>query len=114
MSAAERRNGWTPAEQAGDATPDARQRLLHHAGWDADKVREDLRDYVAEHPGEDAAVRVIDESGFPTKGTKSAGVARQYAGTAGRSETCPVGVFPAEATPAGRTVLDRELYLPRA
>ena len=54
LSAAERKNGWALAEQAGDATPDARQRLLNHADWDADAVRDDLRDYVAEHLGDDA------------------------------------------------------------
>jgi SRSO17 transposase len=114
LSAAERKNGWTLAEQAGDATPEAMQRLLNHADWDADKVRDDLRDYVMEHLGDEAAVLVIDETGFLTKGTKSAGVARQYSGTAGRIENCQVGVFLAYATPKGRTFIDRELYLPKA
>jgi SRSO17 transposase len=114
LSAAERKNGWTLAEQAGDATPDAMQRLLNHADWNADQVRDDLRDYVVEHLGDEAAVLVIDETGFLKKGSKSAGVARQYSGTAGRIENCQIGVFLAYATPAGRTFLDRELYLPRA
>jgi SRSO17 transposase len=114
LSAAERKNGWTLAEQAGDRTPDAMQRLLNHADWDADAVRDDLRDYVIEHLGDDRAVLVVDETGFLKKGTKSAGVARQYSGTAGRIENCQVGVFLAYATPAGRTFIDRELYLPKA
>jgi SRSO17 transposase len=114
LSAAERKNGWTLAEQAGDATPDAMQRLLNHADWDADAVRDDLRGYVIEHLGDDAAVLVVDETGFLKKGTKSAGVARQYSGTAGRIDNCQVGVFLAYATPAGRTFIDRELYLPKA
>ena len=114
LSAAERKNGWTLAERAGDATPDAMQRLLNHAGWDADGVRDDLRDYVVEHLGEDRAVLVVDETGFLKKGAKSAGVARQYSGTAGRIENCQIGVFLAYASPAGRTFLDRELYLPKA
>jgi SRSO17 transposase len=114
LSAAERKNGWTLAEQAGDATPDAMQRLLNHADWDADAVRDDLRGYVVERLGDERAVLVVDETGFLKKGTKSAGVARQYSGTAGRIENCQVGVFLAYATPAGRTFLDRELYLPRA
>jgi SRSO17 transposase len=113
LSTAERKNGWTLAEQAGDATPDAMQRLLNHADWNADAVRDDLRDYVVEHLGDDAAVLVVDETGFVKKGTKSAGVARQYSGTAGRIENCQVGVFLAYAVPGGRTFLDRELYLPR-
>jgi SRSO17 transposase len=114
LSAAERKNGWTLAEQAGDATPDAMQRLLNHAEWNADAVRDDLRDYVVEHLGDEAAVLVIDETGFLKKGGKSAGVGRQYSGTAGRIENCQIGVFLAYAAPAGRTFLDRELYLPKA
>jgi SRSO17 transposase len=114
LSAAERKNGWTLAEQAGDRTPDAMQRLLNHADWDADAVRDDLRAYVVEHLGDEAAVLVVDETGFLKKGTRSAGVARQYSGTAGRIENCQVGVFLAYATPAGRTFIDRALYLPRA
>src|SRR3954453_10401258 len=90
------------------------QRLLNHADWNADAVRDDLGAYVVEHLGDDAAVLVVDETGFLKKGTKSAGVARQYSGTAGRIENCRVGVFLAYAAPAGRTFLDRELYLPRA
>jgi SRSO17 transposase len=113
LSSAERKNGWTLAEQAGDATPDAMQRLLNHADWNADAVRDDLRDYVVERLGDERAVLVVDETGFLKKGSKSAGVARQYSGTAGRIENCQIGVFLAYATAAGRTFLDRELYLPR-
>jgi SRSO17 transposase len=113
LSPVERKNGWTLAERAGDATPDAMQRLLNHAGWDADAVRDDLRDYVVEHLGDDAAVLVVDETGVLKKGSKSAGVGRQYSGTAGRIENCQIGVFLAYAAPAGRTFIDRELYLPR-
>jgi SRSO17 transposase len=114
LSAAERKNGWTLAEQAGDRSPDAMQRLLNHADWDADRVRDDLRGYVVEHLGDQRAVLVVDETGFLKKGTRSAGVARQYSGTAGRIENCQIGVFLAYAAPVGRTFLDRELYLPRA
>jgi SRSO17 transposase len=114
LSSAERKNGWTLAEQAGDATPDAMQRLLNHADWNPDAVRDDLRDYVVERLGDERAVLVVDETGFLKKGTKSAGVGRQYSGTAGRIENCQIGVFLAYATPAGRTFIDRELYLPRA
>jgi SRSO17 transposase len=59
-------------------------------------------------------VLVVDDTGFLKKGTKSAGVQRQYSGTAGRVENCQIGVFLAYATPAGRTLLDRELYLPKS
>ncbi len=109
-----RRNGWQLAEQLGERTPDGVQRLLRTARWDAEAVRDDLRTYVVAHLGDAAAVLVIDETGFLKKGTKSAGVARQYSGTAGRIENCQIGVFLASAAPRGRAFLDRALYLPKA
>jgi SRSO17 transposase len=108
----ERRNGWQLAEQIGEAAPDGVQRLVRTAQWDADAVRDDLRTYVVEHLGDAQAVLVVDETGFLKKGTKSAGVARQYSGTAGRIENCQIGVFLAYASRHGRAFLDRELYLP--
>ena len=110
----EKKNSWTLAERAGEAVPDGMQRLLMSADWDADAVRDDVRGYVVAHLGDGAGVLVVDETGFVKKGTKSAGVARQYSGTAGRIENCQIGVFLGYATGAGRTFLDRELYLPRA
>jgi len=114
LAPVERKNSWTLAERAGEAGPDGMQRLLATADWDADAVRDDVRDYVVEHLGDRGAVLVLDETGFLKKGTKSAGVARQYSGTAGRIENSQVGVFLAYATAAGRTFVDRELYLPKA
>jgi SRSO17 transposase len=58
-------------------------------------------------------VLVIDETGFLKKGRHSAGVARQYSGTAGRIENCQIGVFMAYASHHGQVLLDRELYLPK-
>ena len=113
LAPVERKNSWTLAERAGEASPDGMQRLLMSAYWDADLVRDDLRDYVVEHLGDPEGVLVVDETGFLKKGTKSAGVARMYSGTAGRIENCQIGVFLGYATPAGRTFLDRELYLPK-
>ena len=113
LSPVERKNGWQLAEQAGDATPDGVQRLLYNYRWDADQVRDDHRDYVVEHLGDANGVLVVDETGFLKKGDKSAGVQRQYSGTAGRIENCQVGVFLAYASTKGRALLDRELYLPQ-
>jgi len=110
----ERKNGWTLAELAGESSPDGMQRLLATADWNPDRVGDDLRDYVVEHLGDPGAVLVVDETGFVKKGSRSAGVARQYSGTAGRVENCQIGVFLGYASPAGRTFLDRELYLPKA
>jgi SRSO17 transposase len=108
------KNGWTLAEAAGDATPDGMQRLLNRAAWDADGVRDDVRAYVARHLGSADGVLVVDETGFLKKGARSAGVQRQYSGTAGRVENCQLGVFCAYATPKGRALIDRELYLPKS
>ena len=113
LSPVERKNGWQLAEQAGDATPDGVQQLLYNYRWDADLVRDDLRDYVVEHLGDAGGVLVVDETGFLKKGGKSVGVQRQYSGTAGRIENCQVGVFLTYAGAKGRTLLDRELYLPQ-
>ena len=113
LSPVERKNGWQLAEQAGDATPYGVQHLLSTYIWDADLVRDDLRDYVVEHLGDASGVLVVDETGFLKKGEKSVGVQRQYSGTAGRIENCQIGVFLTYATAQGRTLLDRELYLPR-
>jgi SRSO17 transposase len=108
------KNGWTLAEAAGDKSPDGMQRLLNRAGWDADGTRDDVRGYVARHLGSADGVLVVDETGFVKKGTRSAGVQRQYSGTAGRVENCQLGVFLAYAGPRGRALIDRELYLPRS
>ena len=80
--------------------------------WDADAVRDDLRAYVVEHLGDPGGVLVLDETGFLKKGAKSAGVQRQYSGTAGRIENCQIGVFLAYASRHGRALIDRALYLP--
>jgi SRSO17 transposase len=112
LAGADRRNGWQLAEAAGEATPYGMQRLIASAAWDADAVRDDLRAYVVEHLGDASGVLIIDETGFLKKGNKSAGVQRQYSGTAGRIENCQIGVFLAYAAPRGYAFLDRELYLP--
>jgi SRSO17 transposase len=110
----ERKNGWQLAEQASEPTPDGMQRLLNHARWDADAVRDDVRAYVVEHLGAAGGVLVVDETGFVKKGAKSAGVQRQYTGTVGKKENCQVGVFLAYASPHGAALVDRELYLPES
>src|SRR5918992_1327107 len=114
LSPAERKNSWQLAEISGDATPYAFQHLLGRADWDPDALRDRLRTYVTDYLADPDAVGVLDETGFLKKGTHSAGVARQYSGTAGRIENCQVGVFLAYATSRGQTLLDRELYLPKA
>jgi SRSO17 transposase len=114
LSGLRRKNCWTIAEQAGDAAPDGMQHLLAAARWDADGLRDDLRSYVTGHLSSPDAVLVVDETGDVKKGRASAGVQRQYSGTAGRVENCQVAVFLSYAAPAGHALIDRELYLPRS
>ena len=110
----ERKNGWTLAERAGETCPDGMQRLLRRADWDVDGVRDDVRDYVVEHLGDPQGVLIGDETGFLKKGRRSAGVQRQYSGTAGRTENCQIGTFLAYASVHGHALIDRELYLPES
>lgn len=112
LAPVERKNGWQLAEAVGDRTPDGVQDFLSRAHWDADAVRNDVQAYVMQHLGDAGAVLVLDETGFLKKGTKSAGLARQYSGTAGRIENCQIGVFLGYAGCHGSALIDRALYLP--
>ena len=114
LSPVERKNCWWLAEHAGHADPQAMQRLLRTAVWDADMVRDDLRGFVAAQLGHAGGVLIPDETGFLKKGTGSVGVQRQYSGTAGRIENSQVGVFLSYASPRGRALIDRRVYLPRS
>jgi SRSO17 transposase len=109
----ERKNGWQLAEYGGYAHPRTIQRVLDRSVWDADAVRDDLREQVIEELGDPDGVLVVDETGFLKKGRKSCGVARQYSGTAGRIENSQIGVFLGYASVKGRAGIDRALYLPR-
>ena len=107
-----RKNGWQMAEELGEANAHGVQRLLEEADWDEEAVRDELRTYVIEQLGEPGGILVVDETGFVKKGKKSAGVARQYSGTAGRRENSQVGVFLSYASSKGAAFIDRALYLP--
>jgi SRSO17 transposase len=114
LSQTERKNSWHLAEFAGDASPDGMQRLLNFSPWDEDACRDAVCRYAVRQFGDPAGVLAVDETGFLKKGRMSAGVARQYTGTAGRVENCQVGVFLAYCSPDGaRALIDRELYIPR-
>ena len=119
LSPVERKNGWQLAEQrfgsAQEATPlpTVCSVCCKTTGGTRNLVRDDLRDYVVEHLADAGGVLVVDETGFLKKGGKSVGVQRQYSGTAGRIENSQVGVFLTYAGAKGRTLLDRELYLPQ-
>jgi SRSO17 transposase len=110
----ERKNGWTIAEHVGEKEPKAMQRFLNLALWDADELRDLLYDYVIEHLNDPQGILVADPTGFAKKGTKSAGVQRQYSGTLGRVDNCQIGTFLAYVTSnRDRVLLDRELYIPQ-
>lgn len=113
LASVERKNGWQMAEELAEANAHGVQRLLAEADWDEEAVREDLRAYVGEHLGEAGGILVVDETGFLKKGKKSAGVARQYSGTAGRRENSQIGVFLLYASAKGAAFIDRALYLPQ-
>src|SRR2546426_5064829 len=112
LASVERKNGWQMAEELGEANAHGVQRLLEEADWDEEAVRDELRRYVVEHLGAADGILVVDETGFLKKGKKSAGVARQYSGTAGRRENSQVGVFLLYASSKGAAFIDRTLYLP--
>ena len=109
-----RKTGWMRAEAAGDPGPWRQQALLGRGRWDAEALRDVVRDYVVEHLAADDAVLVIDETGFLKQGHTSCGVGRQYTGSAGKITNCQVGVFAAYVSPKGHAFLDRALYLPKA
>lgn len=113
-SGLDRKNCWTIAEHRGQATPYGLQHLLSRAKWDADAVRDDLRDYVVEAFGDPDATLILDETGDVKKGRHSVGVQRQYTGTAGRIENAQVGVYLTYAALRGHALIDRALYLPRS
>jgi SRSO17 transposase len=113
MGPVRRKNSWQVAEAIGDRTPDATQRLLYKAKWSADAARDRLQEFVVEVFGEDDGIGVVDGTGFIKKGKHSAGVKRQYSGTAGKVENCQIGTFLSYATTKGHMFLDRRLYLPK-
>lgn len=114
LSDLERKTCWQLAERAGHRRPSRLQRLLRDTVWDAEGVREDVRALVVGQLAHPDAVLIVDETGFLKKGTSSVGVQRQYCGTAGRVENSQVAVFLSYASPRGRTLIDRRLYLPQS
>ena len=109
-----RKTGWMRAEAAGDAGPWRQQAILGRGRWDADALRDIVRDYVVENLAADDAVLVIDETGFLKQGRASCGVSRQYTGSAGKITNCQIGVFAAYVSHRGHAFIDRTLYLPKA
>jgi SRSO17 transposase len=109
-----RKTGWMRAEAAGDPGPWRQQAILGRGRWEADGLRDVVREYVIEHLADADAVLVIDETGFLKQGKASCGVARQYTGSAGKITNCQIGVFAAYVSRHGHAFIDRALYLPKS
>ena len=109
-----RKTGWMRAEAAGDAGPWRQQAILGRGRWEADAMRDVVRDYALEALSDPDAVLVIDETGFLKQGRSSCGVGRQYTGSAGKITNCQIGVFAAYVSQHGHAFIDRALYLPKA
>jgi SRSO17 transposase len=109
-----RKTGWMRAEAAGDPGPWRQQAILGRGRWDADALRDIVREYAVERLAEADAVLVVDETGFLKQGKASCGVARQYTGSAGKITNCQIGVFAAYVSGRGHALIDRALYLPKA
>ena len=109
-----RKTGWMRAEAAGDPGPWRQQAILGRGQWDADALRDIVRDYALETLADDDAVLVVDETGFLKQGKASCGVARQYTGSAGKITNCQIGVFACYVSERGCAFIDRELYLPKS
>ncbi len=109
-----RKTGWMRAEAAGGPGPWRQQAVLGRGRWEADALRDVVRDYALEVLADPPAVLVVDETGFLKQGKSSCGVARQYTGSAGKITNCQIGVFAAYVSRHGHALIDRALYLPKA
>jgi SRSO17 transposase len=109
-----RKTGWMRAEAAGDPGPWRQQAVLGRGRWEADALRDVVRDHALETLADPDAVLVVDETGFLKQGKASCGVGRQYTGSAGKITNCRIGVFAAYASRHGHAFIDRALYLPKA
>ncbi len=109
-----RKTGWMRAEAAGDPGPWRQQAILGRGRWDANALRDIVREYTLETLSDPDAVLVIDETGFLKQGKASCGVARQYTGSAGKITNCQIGVFASYVSRHGHAFIDRALYLPKA
>jgi SRSO17 transposase len=111
---AERKPSWHVAEVCGEPTPDGCPYVLSRADWEANAVRDELRIDVMQHLGDPHGVLVLDATGCLKQGAHSAGVARQYRGTAGNVEHGQIGVLLSDASARGQVLLDRERDVPKA
>lgn len=105
-------------ERMEEVVPESDYQSLHHflseSDWDARAVLDQVAVEVDRHlGGTPDSCLLIDESGFPKKGSKSVGVARQWCGRLGKVDNCQVAVFASLSQGSHSTLIDTRLYLPR-
>ena len=108
-----RKNSWQLAEHVGHGSAYRLEWLLNGAKWDADILRDRVRDYVVATLGAEDGVLIADDTQVIKKGVKSVGVAPQHCGATGQTENCQVLPMLAYASTRGHAFIDRALYLPR-
>lgn len=109
------RKSAEPIALAAGVPPRTLQEFLASDDWDEDAMAAELRHLVARDHGDYQAIGVIDESGHPKKGCKTAGVSRQYCGNTGKIDNCVMTVHLTYTTFDNqfRTMIDGDLYLPK-
>jgi SRSO17 transposase len=112
LAGGDRRNVENIAEAMEGGVVRTLQKFVAQGGWSDRAVLGELRRHVTEVLGDQDATLIIDETGFPKKGTQSVGVARQYAGILGRTDNCQIGVFLSYCSSRGHTLCDRRIFLP--
>lgn len=97
-----------------DVPPRTLQEFLSMAQWDHDRLRDTVQRIVARDHAEEQSIGIVDESGHPKKGSKTACVQRQYCGATGKIDNCVMSVHLCYASFDGRfrAMLDSDLYLP--
>ena len=91
---------------------------LHHlvaaAPWSDEAILEQVRSYAVTALKEQSPLLawIVDDTGFPKKGTHSVGVTRQYCGQVGKQENCRVAVSLSVTTNAASLPIAFRLYLP--
>jgi SRSO17 transposase len=98
----------------------AAHQSLHHfvakAEWSDEGVLAVVRRQVLEAIERQGPIRawIVDDTGFPKKGTHSVGVARQYCGQLGKQDNCQIAVSLSVANDHASLPIAWRLYLPEA
>lgn len=102
----------TMATRVSDGNVQGMQQFIGQSPWPWEPLRQRLAQRLAAAL-QPVAAWMIDDTGFPKKGTRSVGVARQYSGTLGKIGNCQVAVSLHYATDDAAVPVDFALYLPK-